>query len=83
MHPRRLEKNANITLKSALLPQAVSHGGRGAAPWLPLWRGRRDNVISYVVSPIVFHLWERRSEVRVFGLKRPERREFGLKPQKA
>jgi hypothetical protein len=23
MHPRRLEKNANITLKSALLPQAV------------------------------------------------------------
>jgi len=24
MHPRRLEKNANITLKSALLPQAVS-----------------------------------------------------------
>jgi hypothetical protein len=27
MHPRRLEKNANITLKSALLPQAVSHGG--------------------------------------------------------
>ena len=25
MHPKRLEKNANITLKSALLPQAVSH----------------------------------------------------------
>jgi hypothetical protein len=25
MHPRRLEKNANITLKSALLPRAVSH----------------------------------------------------------
>jgi hypothetical protein len=23
MHPRRLEKNANITLKLALLPQAV------------------------------------------------------------
>ena len=23
MHPRRLEKNPNITLKSALLPQAV------------------------------------------------------------
>ena len=23
MHPRRLEKNANITLKSALHPQAV------------------------------------------------------------
>jgi hypothetical protein len=23
MHPRRLEKNANITLKSALLPQSV------------------------------------------------------------
>ena len=28
MHPRRLEKNANITLKSALLPQAVSQAER-------------------------------------------------------
>jgi hypothetical protein len=42
MHPRRFEKNANITLKSALLPQAVSHGGRGASRWLQL---RADAVI--------------------------------------
>jgi hypothetical protein len=83
MHPRRLENNANITFKSALLPQAVSHGGRGAAPWLQLRRGRRDNVISYIVSPIVSICGERRSEVRVFGLKRPERRESGLRTQKA
>jgi hypothetical protein len=45
--------------------------------------GRRDNVISYVVSPIVSICGERRREVRVFGLKRPERRESGLRPQKA
>jgi hypothetical protein len=32
MHPRRLEKNANITLKSALLPQAVSHAIAVKAP---------------------------------------------------
>jgi hypothetical protein len=31
MQPRRLEKNANITLKSAVLPQAVSHTGIGAS----------------------------------------------------
>ena len=30
-----------------------SDGGRGAARWFQLRRGRRDNVISYVVSPIV------------------------------
>jgi hypothetical protein len=55
MHPRRLEKNANITLKSALLPQAVSHA------------------IGV----------EKRIEISVFELERPERREFGAKNQKA
>jgi hypothetical protein len=49
----------------------------------PITRGRRDNVISYVVSPIVSICGERGSEVRVFGLKRPEKRESGLRPQKA
>ena len=33
MHPRRLEKNANITLKSALVPQAVSHARAGGTRW--------------------------------------------------
>jgi hypothetical protein len=32
MHPRRLEKNANITLKSAQLPQAVSHARSRSLP---------------------------------------------------
>jgi hypothetical protein len=32
----RLEKNANITLKSALLPKAVFTGGRGTAPMAPI-----------------------------------------------
>jgi hypothetical protein len=36
MQPKRLEKNANITLKSALLPQAVSHAGAGGTRWLQL-----------------------------------------------
>ena len=50
MHPRRLEKNANITLKSALLPQAVfTCVKQERSRWLQLRRGRRDNVISYVV----------------------------------
>jgi hypothetical protein len=32
MHPRRLEKNANTTLKSALLPQAVFTWGESPDP---------------------------------------------------
>jgi hypothetical protein len=74
MHPRRLEKNANITLKSALLPQAVFTCCERSGPMAQLRRGRGDNVISYIVSHIVFICEERRSEVHVFGLERPERR---------
>ena len=74
MHPRRFEKNANITLKSALLCRAVFHAiGVEAARWLQ----------SNMVSPIGSIGGERRSEVSVSELEHPERREFGAKNQKA
>jgi hypothetical protein len=72
----------NITLKSALLPQAVSHGGRGAAPWLQLRHGHRDNVISYVVSPMVSICGERRSEVRVSDVSARRAENLVLGPEK-
>ena len=61
MHPRRLEKNANITLKSTLLPQAVftAKGVKGA-------RWFKEHRFTYS-----FHLGKN-SEVQVFGLEGPE-----------
>ena len=82
MHPRRLEKTANITLKSALLPPAVFTWWSEAARWLQLRRGGRDNVISYRFT-YCFICVERRSEVHVFGLERPEGRESGTRTRKA
>jgi hypothetical protein len=35
MHPRRLEKNVNITLKSALLPQAAFRWWERSGPMAP------------------------------------------------
>ncbi len=59
-----------------------SHGGIGAARWLQLRRGRRDNVISYIVSPIVSISGKEGAKL-VFELERLERREFGARTRKA
>jgi hypothetical protein len=57
MHPRRLEKNANITLKSALLPQAVFTWWRGAAPMAPITARTSSQCHKLRRFTYSFHLW--------------------------
>jgi hypothetical protein len=77
-----LEKNANITLKSTLLPEAVLHGEEERPDSANY--GADAVIMLYATSfTYSFICGERRNAVQVFGLGRPERRESGTRTRKA